>query len=38
MSLDSYLHRPSELVESKTEKTEDATDEMKNGSLSLDFP
>jgi hypothetical protein len=39
MSLDSYLHRPSELVESKTEKTEeDVTDEMKNGSLSLDFP
>jgi hypothetical protein len=32
-------HRPSELVESKTEKTEeDVMDEMKNGSLSLGFP
>uniref|UniRef100_A0A0E0N317 Mal d 1-associated protein n=1 Tax=Oryza rufipogon TaxID=4529 RepID=A0A0E0N317_ORYRU len=31
--------RPSELVESKTENTEeDVTDEMKSGSLSLDFP
>ncbi|TVU34978.1 hypothetical protein EJB05_16837 [Eragrostis curvula] len=31
--------RSSELVESKTEKTEeDVTDEMKNGSLSLAFP
>ncbi|PUZ54568.1 hypothetical protein GQ55_5G142600 [Panicum hallii var. hallii] len=31
--------RPSELVESKTENTEeDVTEEMKNGSLSLGFP
>ncbi|CAO2182752.1 unnamed protein product [Urochloa humidicola] len=31
--------RPSELVESKTENTEeDVTEEMKNGSLSLSFP
>ena len=33
------LFRPSELVESKTENTEeDVTEEMKNGSLSLGFP
>lgn len=33
------LFRPSELVESKTEHTEeDVTEEMKSGSLSLGFP